>query len=128
MDANKSLPSWKQALGLELRGAREKAGISQLALGKSIGKSRQIIGRYEAGTDTPSVDVLGKISLKLEMPEINVNGYRFSITPRTDSTSTEVNEQLQLELNKEYVSPGAMLKITPSRAGITITPMTSTAR
>jgi len=127
VDANNSLPSWKQALGLELRGAREKAGISQQALGKSIGKSRQIIGRYESGSDAPSLDVLGQISLKLEMTEINVNGYRFSITPRGDSTSTELNEQLQLELNREYVSPGATLKITPGRAGITITPMASTA-
>jgi transcriptional regulator with XRE-family HTH domain len=125
VNANNSLPSWKRALGLELRGGRKKAGISQQALGKSIGKSRQIIGRYESGSDAPSLVVLGQISLKLEMTEINVNGYRFSITPRTYSKSTELSEQLQLELNKEYVSPGATLKITPGRAGITITPMAS---
>lgn len=121
MDANQGLQSWKEALGSQIRDARKKAGLSQEALAEAVGKSRQIIGRYESGSDAPSVNVLGKIALKLAMSEVNVNGYRFSVRLQVDSASTETTEQLRLDFDKEHVFPGATLRITPSKVTITIT-------
>jgi transcriptional regulator with XRE-family HTH domain len=41
---------------------RKQNGLSQAALGKKIGTSGDIIGRYERNIMTPSVDVIIKIS------------------------------------------------------------------
>lgn len=127
MNANHSFPSWKAALGLEIRAARQRARLSQGELGASIKKSRQIIGRYESGSDAPSLMVLGQIAVALQMSEINVNGYRFVVEPRIEPVRADSTAQLPLELDREYISPGATLKITPGRVSITITSMTPLA-
>lgn len=121
MDPNQSSQSWRQALGSQIKEAREKAGLSQEQLGKAIGKSRQIIGRYEAGHDAPSVDVFGSIALQLTMKEVHVNGFRFFVKHEADSPSGDLAEQLKLEFNKEHVYSGATLKITPTEVSVTIT-------
>lgn len=41
---------------------RKQKGFSQAALGKKIGTSGDIIGRYERNIMTPSIDVIIKIS------------------------------------------------------------------
>lgn len=41
---------------------RKQKGFSQAALGKEIGTSGDIIGRYERNLMTPSIDVIMKIS------------------------------------------------------------------
>ena len=41
---------------------RKQKGFSQAALGKQIGTSGDIIGRYERNIMTPSIDVIMKIS------------------------------------------------------------------
>ena len=41
---------------------RKQKGYSQAALGKEIGTSGDIIGRYERNIMTPSIDVIMKIS------------------------------------------------------------------
>lgn len=41
---------------------RKQKGFSQAALGKEIGTSGDIIGRYERNIMTPSIDVIMKIS------------------------------------------------------------------
>ena len=41
---------------------RKQKGLSQAALGKQIGTSGDIIGRYERNIMTPSIDVIMKIS------------------------------------------------------------------
>ena len=46
---------------------RKKKKLSQSALGKMIGTSGDIIGRYERGIMTPSVDVVMKIADVLEV-------------------------------------------------------------
>jgi transcriptional regulator with XRE-family HTH domain len=122
VDANNGLRSWKESLGLQIRDARKKAGFSsQAALGDALGLSRQMIQRYEAGDDAPSVDVLGRMALKLSMPEVNINGYRFEVTHSTASPEDRVPNQLHLEFDKEHVFPGATIKITPTSVSITIT-------
>lgn len=46
---------------------RKKKGISQADLGKMIGTSGDVVGRYERGAITPSVDVVSKIADALEV-------------------------------------------------------------
>ena len=46
---------------------RKKRGFSQVALGKSIGTSGDVIGRYERGDIKPSIDVVAKIADALEV-------------------------------------------------------------
>lgn len=120
MSNNEGLQSWKQTLGSQIRSARKSARMSQDALADAVGKSRQIIGRYESGSDVPSVDILGNIALQLSMKEININGYRFSVEHRAEK-SPDAPEQLKLDYGKEHTYRGATIKITPDRVSITIT-------
>ncbi len=46
---------------------RKQKGLSQGQLGKKIGTSGDIIGRYERGMISPSIDVIIKISDVLEV-------------------------------------------------------------
>ena len=46
---------------------RKKKGFSQAALGKKVGTSGDIIGRYERGIITPSIEVIMKIADALEV-------------------------------------------------------------
>lgn len=46
---------------------RKKKKLSQAALGKIIGTSGDVIGRYERGDIKPSIDVVAKIADALEV-------------------------------------------------------------
>ena len=46
---------------------RKKKGLSQAELGKLIGTSGDVVGRYERGDITPSVEVISKIADALEV-------------------------------------------------------------
>ena len=46
---------------------RKKMKLSQAALGKMIGTSGDVIGRYERGDITPSIGVVAKIADALEV-------------------------------------------------------------
>lgn len=46
---------------------RKKKGLSQSALGKQIGTSGDVIGRYERGDIKPSIEVVQKIADALEV-------------------------------------------------------------
>ncbi len=45
----------------------KKKGLSQAELGKMIGTSGDVVGRYERGDITPSVEVVSKIADALEV-------------------------------------------------------------
>ncbi|HVX49869.1 MAG TPA: helix-turn-helix transcriptional regulator [Chitinophagaceae bacterium] len=46
---------------------RKKKGLSQADLGRIIGTSGDVVGRYERGDITPSVEVVSKIADALEV-------------------------------------------------------------
>jgi len=54
-------------LGDNMMLIRKKKKLSQAALGKIIGTSGDVIGRYERGDITPSIDVVAKIAEALEV-------------------------------------------------------------
>lgn len=55
------------ALGDNMMLLRKKKGISQAELGKMIGTSGDVIGRYERGDISPSIEVVSKIADALEV-------------------------------------------------------------
>lgn len=54
-------------LGHNVMLLRKKKGISQADLGKMIGTSGDVVGRYERGDITPSIEVASKIADALEV-------------------------------------------------------------
>ena len=112
---------WEQELGLQIRAARKGVGLTQTQLAEAVGKSRQMVSRYETGSDVPPLDVMAKIALRLGIGDINVNGYRLSLGSDGGRKESEPSEQLLLQFGKEYVYPGATIKITPTKVNITIT-------
>lgn len=54
-------------LGDNMMLTRKKKGLSQAELGKRIGTSGDVIGRYERGDITPSIEVVAKIADALEV-------------------------------------------------------------
>jgi transcriptional regulator with XRE-family HTH domain len=113
--------SWQEEVGQQIRQAREKAGLKQKDLGREVGRVGKTIMNYEAGSVTLPPDVLGKIAVRLQMSEIRINGFSFSITHRVESTAPAPSEQLRLDFDREHVFPNATIKISPTRISITIT-------
>jgi len=62
-------------LGVTLRNARLKAGLSQDELGELAGVSRQLVSRVEAGNPRGEIGRVAQIAAAL--------GYRLSAAPRT---------------------------------------------
>lgn len=54
-------------LGDNMMLLRKKKGLSQADLGKLIGTSGDVIGRYERGDINPSIDVVNNIAEALEV-------------------------------------------------------------
>ena len=54
-------------LGEHITTLRKRKSLSQAALGKQIGTSGDIIGRYERGVITPSIDVIIKMAEALDV-------------------------------------------------------------
>ena len=55
-----------KTFGRRIIARRKELGISQAALSKRLGTSTSVIGRYERGTMTPSVEAAAKIAEELE--------------------------------------------------------------
>jgi transcriptional regulator with XRE-family HTH domain len=55
------------ALGDNMMLLRKKKGFSQAELGKLIGTSGDVVGRYERGDISPSIEVVSKIADALEV-------------------------------------------------------------
>jgi transcriptional regulator with XRE-family HTH domain len=54
-----------EELGLEIKIARIRCGLSQHQLGILIGEPSYNVSRYERGVVTPGTEVLGKIKVAL---------------------------------------------------------------
>lgn len=54
-------------IGEQIMILRKQKGMSQAELGKQVGTSGDIIGRYERGIMTPSIEVIMKIADTLEV-------------------------------------------------------------
>ena len=81
---------------------RKKENISQAVLGKSIGTSGDIIGRYERGVITPSIDVIIKIADKLN---VSIDFLVGKTSLKLDKQTTKRLENISAlsEENKNFV-------------------------
>ena len=70
-------------LGQRITGIRKQKGLSQAALGKMIGTSGDVVGRYERGGIKPSIEVAIKIASALEV----------SLDYLAGQTSLEIDQQ-----------------------------------
>jgi transcriptional regulator with XRE-family HTH domain len=113
--------SWKHELGNQLRIARKAAHITQQDLADRLKVSRQMVGRYEAGSDTPSFDVLAQAASILDA-EFQVLNLRIMLTTKSpQSALRSIPKQLSFEFNKSHRYPNAVIKITPHRGRLLIT-------
>jgi len=55
----------KLAMAEKLREARKAAGMSQVALAKSVGTTQPAIARLESGTVIPRLDLLQRVAVAL---------------------------------------------------------------
>jgi Zn-dependent peptidase ImmA (M78 family)/DNA-binding XRE family transcriptional regulator len=76
-------PSTPGFIGEKLKEAKEARGLNGTSLAELIGVSRQSISKYENGDQSPSPEVLEKISETLRLP------VDYFITPRRRSVDTE---------------------------------------
>jgi transcriptional regulator with XRE-family HTH domain len=70
-------------IGQRITSVRKQKSLSQSALGKLVGTSGDVIGRYERGEMTPSIEVVLKIANALEI----------SLDYLVGQTSLEVDKQ-----------------------------------
>lgn len=80
--------------GERLKQAREEAGMSQEALAEALGVVRRTVAGYEAGTKSPRLDRLPRISEVLRKPP----GW---FLPRAAELTAEARlERLEVELRR----------------------------
>lgn len=65
MRTNAKLP---KTLGKKIKKLRKEAGLTQEQLAEKVGVSRAYMGYVEQGRNTPSLEVLEKISKVLKVP------------------------------------------------------------
>jgi len=111
---------WKQELGEQIKRARKSAGMTQGELASVLQVSRQMVSRYEAGRDSPAIEVLAMAAQALDT-EFQVRGVRITseqvnarLKPRP------VDKQLQLDFEKPRRFHHAMIEITPRKGRILI--------
>ena len=81
---------------------RKKENLSQAALGKKIGTSGDIIGRYERAVITPSIDVIIKIAEELNV-SIDFLVGKTSLKLDKETTKRLENISELSEENKNFV-------------------------
>ncbi|MFY0602214.1 MAG: helix-turn-helix transcriptional regulator [Cyclobacteriaceae bacterium] len=81
---------------------RKKKGFSQAALGKIIGTSGDVIGRYERGDIKPSIDVVVKIADALEISIDYLMGKTSLVLDKDTIKRLESISQLPQQ-NKDFI-------------------------
>ena len=111
---------WRRELGVQIRLAREAAGVTQRKLAAHLGVSRQMIGRYEAGIAAPSVDKIARAATLLKI-EFFVHGYRISCTHDSRVVrQIPTPQQLSLDYEKAHTSKHSLVRITPRKGKLVI--------
>lgn len=107
-----------QQIGLQLKSARENARMSARALSHAVGVSPPTIGEYESGSSVPKADVLAKIAQTLDLPVVEVDGCRLTITRVERIVPASSTEQLPLDFTGQYSFSKATVRLSPGRISI----------
>lgn len=111
---------WRQELGAQIKQARKSARLTQEQLAAELGKSRQMISRYETGGDAPAVDVLAGLAQILDT-EFYIQGWRVRFDQLTHPrTPCSLPKQLHLKFEKCRRFHDAVVEITPRKGRILI--------
>lgn len=88
------------------------------ALSQKVGVTPPTIASYESGNSIPTADTLAKIADVLNIPIIEVDEHRFTITRKERVTSALPGEQLALDFTGEYSFSKATVRLSPGRISI----------
>ena len=88
------------------------------ALSQKVGVTPPTIASYESGNSIPAADTLAKIADVLNIPVIEVNEHRFTITKREKLAPALPGEQLALDFAGEYSFSRATVRLSPGRISI----------
>lgn len=113
--------NWRKQLGKQIRDARRDAKVSQQELGRRVRLSRQMIGRYEAGTAAPLIPQLAALARELGK-EFRVGRYRIAVQSGKERPAP--GEQLCFNYGEERVFNNAVIRIAPESEKLTITATT----
>lgn len=108
----------EDSLGKQIREARKDLGLTQADLADLLKLSRQIVLRYEAGSDAPSIEILSRMAPLLQT-QFQINGRLISVEGLPADARLDA-KQLRLDFDKEHKYEQATIKIRPSRAGLVI--------
>jgi len=115
--------TWTHQLGEEIEKARRKTPMrmSQKALGKAVGVSRQMIGQYERGEVPPPFETLAKIAAAVRADEFVVEDLHVTFSRNGTKARIEpVPQQLILDFDS---AGGVTVRIESTRQGVIIKKM-----
>lgn len=112
--------NWKHEIGAQIREARKAAGMTQDELAMRLDVARQMICRYEAGRDAPSVEVLARaadtLSIVFHVRDLWISFEKAGAPHKP----RPVPKQLRFQFEKSHVFRGAVVEITPHKGRILI--------
>jgi len=88
------------------------------ALSQKVGVTAPTIASYESGNSIPTADTLAKIADVLNIPIIEIDGHRFTITRKEKLTPAQQGEQLALDFTGEYSFSKATVRLSPGRISV----------
>jgi len=105
-----------QQLGVQLKAARDRRGLSLRDLDELVGIRYTTISGYEAGTTVPTADKLARLALALNIHFVEIDTCRFWISRvEPAEIAPHTGDQLSLDFSEEYGYSRASLKISPGR-------------
>jgi transcriptional regulator with XRE-family HTH domain len=114
------LMNWLREFGLQLRKARERAGLTQGQVAKHLSVTREQLSNYENGKQAPPINVAAELAKALGT-EFVVRGCRIGLDLGSRPLSEAPGQQLCLNFDTEYTFPVASVTIRPMRDSIRIT-------
>ncbi len=110
--------AWMQQLGEEIAKARRKADMTQDALHKAVGVSRNMIVKYETGKTPPPFETLASIAAALKADEFVVEDLHITFSRNGTKTGVEsVPKQLKLNFDPDG---GVTVRIEPVPDGLVV--------
>lgn len=98
-------------LGEHIQTLRKKINLSQAALGKKIGTSGDIIGRYERNIMTPSIEVIIKLADQLNVSiDYLVGKTELELDKKALKRFEEVSKLNEEEKDKIYMVIDALIR------------------
>ena len=90
------------SIGSNIKGLREKAGMTQEQLAESIGVNRVTLAKYEADKSAPGAKILSRLAIALHVSQDVITGIGKDITDG-DQEIWELREQVRRDPERHYL-------------------------